>query len=162
MEVTNKIEEVFRVKRKVFIKQAYGITKHHQDAEDVVQQAFLKALGYRETFNSESDVACWMMSIVSREALNMLSSNRHQGMSREIEESDSYSNEEEDFNSRLREEVSKMIASINNTSKRNICFSYFVCGNTPKFIKGELGIDIERVKNVVKSFKADLAVKYKA
>ena len=52
---------------KVF-RIAYNITRHHEDAEDVMQNAFLKAFDTLALFRGDSRFSTWLVSIAINEA----------------------------------------------------------------------------------------------
>lgn len=51
---------------------AYGIVRNREDAEDVVQDAFVKAWRHLGTFDSERRFSPWFLQIVKRTALDAL------------------------------------------------------------------------------------------
>lgn len=69
-------EEVFRAlveehSRMVF-RLAYRVTGNEQDAEDVVQDAFLKAYNHFERFDSRASFATWIHRIATNCAIDLL------------------------------------------------------------------------------------------
>ncbi len=56
---------------------ANTILKNREDAEDVVQEAFLRAWRYRETFNGVRAVRPWLLSITRNAAIDFLN-RRHE------------------------------------------------------------------------------------
>lgn len=69
-------EEAFRAlveehSRKVF-RLAYRVTGNEQDAEDVVQEAFLKAYNHFGRFDSRASFATWIHRIATNCAIDLL------------------------------------------------------------------------------------------
>jgi len=55
--------------RKMILLRALRITRNHEDAEDVVQQAFQKALAHMRQFEGRSSFSTWLTRIALNEAL---------------------------------------------------------------------------------------------
>ena len=62
---------VERFSRDVYGK-AYSILKNHQDADDVVQETFLRVYRALPGFRYESSFRTWLITITTRQALNFL------------------------------------------------------------------------------------------
>jgi RNA polymerase sigma-70 factor, ECF subfamily len=58
---------------------ALRILGHHQDAEDVAQEALVAAWQQLPYFRAESSFSTWLYRIVTRRALNRISRDRHHG-----------------------------------------------------------------------------------
>lgn len=73
-----KREEGFRVLVNVYKKRLYwhirGIVLLHDDADDVLQNTFIKVFRSIEKFRSESALYTWMFRIATNEALSFLKS----------------------------------------------------------------------------------------
>jgi RNA polymerase sigma-70 factor, ECF subfamily len=68
-------ELVNRYKRKIF-RLAKNITRNDEDAEDVLQEAFLKAYEHLDTFEGNSKFYTWIVRIAVNEALMKLRKRR--------------------------------------------------------------------------------------
>ena len=66
---------VERFQRDVYGK-AYSILKNHLDADDVVQETFLRVFRALPGFRFESSFRTWLITITTRQALNFLSRTR--------------------------------------------------------------------------------------
>ncbi len=64
-------ELVSRYERKIF-RLAKNITRHDEDAEDVLQEAFLKAYEHLDRFEGNSKFYTWLVRIAVNEALMKL------------------------------------------------------------------------------------------
>ncbi len=49
---------------------AYSLTANHEDARDLVQETFLKALTYREQFTDQSNLKAWTFTILKNTFIN--------------------------------------------------------------------------------------------
>lgn len=58
--------------RERMLTLARSIVKHPEDAEDVVQDALLRAWRYRETFNAFRDARPWLLGITRNAAFDFL------------------------------------------------------------------------------------------
>lgn len=68
-------ELVQRYERKIF-RLAQNITQNHEDAQDVVQDAFLKAFSHLDNFQGDSRFYTWLVRIAVNEALMKLRKRR--------------------------------------------------------------------------------------
>lgn len=68
-------ELVSRYDRKIF-RLAENITKNREDAEDAMQEAFLKAYAHLKEFHGESRFYTWLVRIAMNEALMRLRTRR--------------------------------------------------------------------------------------
>ncbi len=66
---------VERFQRDVYGK-AYSILKNHLDADDVVQETFLRVFRALPGFRGESSFRTWLITITTRQALNYLGRTR--------------------------------------------------------------------------------------
>jgi len=56
--------------------KAFSILRNHQDADDVVQETFLRVYRALPGFRGESSFRTWLITIATRQALNFLDRNR--------------------------------------------------------------------------------------
>jgi RNA polymerase sigma-70 factor (ECF subfamily) len=68
-------ELVQRYERKIF-RLAQNITQNHEDAQDVAQDAFLKAFSHLDNFQGDSRFYTWLVRIAVNEALMKLRKRR--------------------------------------------------------------------------------------
>src|SRR5258708_20157900 len=72
----NTFEElVTKYDRRLF-RIAYGVTHNREDAQDVVQEAFLKAYQHLAQFRGASQFSTWLIRITVNEALPKLRKRR--------------------------------------------------------------------------------------
>ncbi len=68
-------ELVNRYERKIF-RLTMNITRNHEDAEDAMQDAFMKAYAHLATFQEDSRFYTWLVRIAANEALMRLRKRR--------------------------------------------------------------------------------------
>ena len=66
--------ELFQQNRNRLVRVAMRITRNQEEAEDVVQEAALRALGKLEGFRGESRLDTWIYAIIANSAINRLRS----------------------------------------------------------------------------------------
>ncbi|MBI4909686.1 MAG: sigma-70 family RNA polymerase sigma factor [Acidobacteria bacterium] len=79
---------VERHSRKIY-RLAFRLTGNEADAEDVVQEAFLKAYRNLGNFNGQSQFSSWIYSIASNHALDLLKSRKRRPVQSLTEEQES-------------------------------------------------------------------------
>ena len=80
METTSVLENdayaelawIFKERRQSLVRVALRITKNRDEAEDVVQEAAVKALVKLDTFRHESSMDTWLYAIIGNAALGRL------------------------------------------------------------------------------------------
>ena len=71
---TNGFREVVEANAARIFRLAYRMTGNEQDAEEVVQETFMKAYNNRERFDGRSELATWLYRIATNCALDLLRS----------------------------------------------------------------------------------------
>jgi RNA polymerase sigma factor (sigma-70 family) len=61
------------------------MVENHEDADDVIQNTFLKVVRHIQSFNGESNLFTWVYRIATNECLNFLDSRRKRGLSFSLE-----------------------------------------------------------------------------
>lgn len=64
--------ELYQLHARYMYNVAYNLLQHTAEAEDVMQEAFLKAFGKLETFKGEVSFASWLRKIVVNKCLDTL------------------------------------------------------------------------------------------
>tara|TARA_B110000014_G_C19590119_1_gene313357 strand:+ start:45 stop:533 length:489 start_codon:yes stop_codon:yes gene_type:complete len=159
-EVVKNIEGCYAKNYKAFIKQAHGIIKDHHDAEEIVQETFVRALRFKHSFNEDGDMTKWIKTILFRCAMNHLNENKMQGMSRGVEEEDIFTDSDADYKGLLSSEVSKMVERISDPKKKQVCYNYFIIGNPLRHVAKCSGLGYNNTAYIVKAFKTDLKKVY--
>jgi RNA polymerase sigma-70 factor (ECF subfamily) len=132
------------------VKGAGGPFDTPQDGEDVVQEAFTRALTYIDTFNPDKgNFEGWFRRILQNTMKDHLREKRLKGMSDSEEELE---DEVSLDNDALCSEVAK---EINNKRQpaRDILTMYFLLGYTPKDISKSLNLKSKTVRQAIWRFK---------
>lgn len=71
-------EEQFEQKYQLYSQDlfnvAYGYTRNVQDAEDIVQNVFIKLLQYEHIFKTQNDEKYWLIRVTINESINFVKS----------------------------------------------------------------------------------------
>ncbi len=69
-------EEGYKILIETYQKRVYGVIRKmviiHEDADDILQNTFLKAFRHIHKFNGDSSLFTWLYRIASNESLNFL------------------------------------------------------------------------------------------
>ena len=68
--------QLFQLYNKAMLNTAFRILNNREDAEDVVQEAFVKAFTHLYTFRNESSFGTWLKRIVVNRSINLLKSRK--------------------------------------------------------------------------------------
>src|SRR5207249_10824458 len=74
-------DELVRRTRRPAYLLARRITRNHEDADDVVQESYVKAFRALDRFDSGAAIAPWLLTIVARTALSSLRSTKRRAAS---------------------------------------------------------------------------------
>jgi RNA polymerase sigma-70 factor (ECF subfamily) len=104
---------VERFQRDVYGK-AFSIVKNHLDADDIVQETFLRVYRSLPGFRFESSFRTWLITITTHQALNHLSRIRHSHESLDTQDEDSHEHialrvEENQMTSFLDQEARRLL-----------------------------------------------------
>lgn len=128
-------EELVGMYRKRIYYTAYQMTNCHADADDLSQEAFIRAYGVLETFDEQSSFHTWIYRIVVNLSINYLKKKgryQHFPFDEEIiidKRMPGSSNKSEDDpeqaleNKELHQEITSAIDSLNLKQKKAIIFS---------------------------------------
>jgi len=78
---TDAFAEIVRRTRRPAYLLARRITRNHEDADDVVQDSYVKAFRALDRFESGAAIAPWLLTIVARTALSSLRSGKRRAAS---------------------------------------------------------------------------------
>lgn len=73
---TGAFEQLVRIHQGIALRVAYLVVRDHGEAEDVTQEAFVKAFGSMGRFRPGSPLRPWLLRIVRNEALNRVRSRK--------------------------------------------------------------------------------------
>jgi RNA polymerase sigma-70 factor (ECF subfamily) len=74
---TAAFDLLYRTYAKRILRKVHGITRNHEEAEDAVQEAFLRAFRHIQTFDGRSAFSTWLTRIGINSALMMLRKKRN-------------------------------------------------------------------------------------
>lgn len=67
---TRAFEQLVRIHQRIALRVAYLVVRDHSEAEDVTQDAFVKAYRSLDGFRAEAPFRPWLLRIVRNEAVN--------------------------------------------------------------------------------------------
>ena len=158
------VEELFLIYRARIYRIAYSITKNREDAEDVLQEAFLCAYVHLPAFRCESAFYSWVVRITINSSLTLLCRHRRrneqsingQGLDQSVvkvaEIHDSRRNPERIFSE--QQEYSRLMMSIRKLPKPLRCVAELriVCGLSLNESEAVLGVSKTAIK--ARAFRA--------
>jgi len=129
---------------------AYGLLKSREEAEEVVQDVFLKLWNYRENIRQDSQIEGLLFTIAKRETLNRLRTKASRYVFEEIEEgqSSAYVTDNQISDSELMDISQNTINSLPD-KRRQIVNMRWHKGLTNKEIARELGVSIKFVEKQI-------------
>ena len=158
--MTDQLEQYYRENFGVLCKSMANRVGSLYDAEDVIQEAFLRALRYVDSFDPErSEMSTWFGKIARRAMFDFKRQETLQGLVREEQ-----SGEEPVFDFRelgvsTAHEIEKEIVG-RRENHRDILFLAYVRGYRPREIVEVVNDSARNVKAVLDRFKAEMASKY--
>ncbi len=140
---------------------ALRLTAHKDDAEDLLQDTFLKALAYRNQFEDSSNLKAWACAIMKNTYINNYRKNSRQNTTFDntkdlflLSQNRDTSNVEPDSAYREKE-INKAIERLDNEFK--VPFKMHMQGYKYKEIAEILGIKIGTVKSRISSTRDKLS-----
>ena len=91
----------------------YRITRSEEDAEDVLQEAFISAFRNLDSYRGDATFGAWLKRIVVNKAINTLNKKKHESMlddeHRDIAEEESHAEYREDLTiERVKQGIEKL------------------------------------------------------
>lgn len=161
MDRNDLISKAYTEHYDVLYKAAYARLKDHDNAEDAVQEAFLKAIEYFHTYDPEkAGVGAWVNRILQNVCNKITQVERNRGVSMEFDEELAegvYMTHEGD------QLLDKAIAHINeekNPNTRAILNLYFVDRAKPREIEDIVNLTHSHIVNTVYLFKQKMRGMY--
>lgn len=155
------IEQHYRDNYDKLVKSIANRVGGVYNAEDVVQEAFYRALKYADTYDQEvSELQTWFGNILKRAMYSFKRDELQQGMVR-----DGLDPEEpvEDFRAlgvSTLKEVHHSIEAVRNPAHREVLRLAFIKGYRPREIVEIVDEGIKNIYTILERFKADMVEKY--
>lgn len=150
---TPSVDELFRKYSPSLYWVCMKYTKNKEDAEDMVNQVFIKVQQHLGAFKGQSSVYTWMYRIAANECIQMLRKRKFEvdGNSVEGLEDRLQVNPEHEIDTRLI--LQRMMAK-SDPETVEILFLLYLEGLTQEEVVGRLGISRATVNRKVNAFKA--------
>lgn len=149
--MSNVIEEYYKKERNNLIKRIKNRAGSIDNAEDVVQEAFCRALQYFDAYNSKGDFGGWFNSILENALKQFKNEEKMGGATLHIEEV------EEDFHDEI---VDHYLPAMKNLKPHHqkIVTLYFKKGYTMPEIANATNTNIRSVEKFLERFKEKIRV----
>lgn len=148
----NVVEEFYRKEYDSLVRRVKNRAGSIENAEDVVQEAFCKALQYYDTCINKDNFGAWFRPILDNTLKDNQREERLGGMSLSIEEV-----EDEDIHDEIVDHYLPSVKRLKPLHKK-IVHMYFQLGNTKKEIAEILGVSFETVNTTIRRFSEKLRV----
>ena len=151
---------VYNLYSKAMYNVAYRILGNQMEAEDVMQDSFLKAFTKIETYNSDATFGAWLKRIVINKSINELKKSKAyqtEAISENFEKVDE-NNDEILFTNQKAEHVLKTIQSL-KTNYKVILTLFFIEGFDLEEITEILKISYENCRTTMSRAKESLRKK---
>lgn len=149
---TQAFERLVRNYQGVALRVAYLVTRDHEEAEDVTQDAFIKAYRSLGSFRSEAPFRPWLLRIVRNEALNRVRGARRRDRLALRSGTDLVSGDAAQSPEAVvvgREELDRLLALIDDLPERhqNVVLHRYVLDLSEEETAQVLGIPVGTVKS---------------
>lgn len=104
--------EVYQLYSKAMFNICYRITNHLEEAEDILQEAFLKAFRNMEQYRSDATFGAWLKKIVIHQAINHMKKKKLTLVDMEQQSIEGISTDTSDNFSEMKLEINKVRDSI--------------------------------------------------
>ena len=134
--------EIYDRYYKAMYNTAYRITRHSAEAEDIMQESFLKAFARIDSFNEDATFGAWLKRIVINQSITALNKSKKLA---EVSYNDELKNEEDSGGLVIDANTNDKVKLVLNTLK-NLKENYRVC-LTLHLIEG---YDHEEISEIMK------------
>lgn len=128
---------VMQQKYRILLLEAYSLLRNIPDAEDAVQNAFLKAWLNRDSLRNESYAGTWMRRIVRNESIDMI--RRQQAAKRKIQTKLSVSEQIAEEDLLLSSMAAESMLAVLTDHQSRITKLYYLQGYSTREIAHMLG-----------------------
>ena len=148
---------IYKLYSKAMFNVGYRITRSEEDAEDVLQEAFISAFRSLDSYRGDATFGAWLKRIVINKAINALNKKKHESLPDENEQWDLAEEESppEYRDSLTVERVRKAIEKLPD-GYRSVLSLYLLEGYDHQEIGEILGISESTSKSQLNRAKAKL------
>ena len=148
---------IYKLYSKAMFNVGYRITRSEEDAEDVLQEAFISAFRSLDSYRGDATFGAWLKRIVINKAINALNKKKHESLPDENEQWDIVEEESppEYRDSLTVERVRKAIEKLPD-GYRSVLSLYLLEGYDHQEIGEILGISESTSKSQLNRAKAKL------
>jgi len=151
------IEQHYRDSRSKLISLAYTSLHNHADAEEAVQDTYVNALKYYESYDSDATLHDWLLQILRNCISKKWADISKHGMVVEYVESRDNRAETASLLSRYQKAyVLEKIKELSNPTHKRIVKLYLFNDLDPKEISEQLPESVQNVKKIIVRFKESL------
>lgn len=157
-----ELEQFYADNRDLLLKRLYHRAGSMENAEDVLQEAFVKALTYIDSFNPDSQkLGAWFNTIMNNALKDFKTDERNGGMTRTVEwTEDMAETYEMDYSdSQLCKTIEKEISTKKPEVKQALHLYFFRQYKT-KEISHIVDLNFKQITMIIHRFKADMNSKY--
>lgn len=141
-------------------KRVSRYVPNYADAEDIVQEAYTRAIQYWYTYDPERPLEQWFRTMVRNASIDWKKQDRMSGMTVKVDESNGGILEEEGPNRELSRVVYAEISSIKQVKTKSVIYRRFAMGLPYKTIAEVMDMSEEAVKKSIQRWRAYMKDKY--
>lgn len=156
------IGDYYSANRNKLIKKVSGRAGTPENAEDIVQNAFVKSLQYWDSYNPQvKGLDEWFGCILNNCLKDFMRDERNYGMAMEFDEEELAGIEMASISDNLKEKITKEIglASVKN---QQVLTLYYCQGHTVSEIVQITDLKPKHVKLIAERFRSHMQQRYKA
>ncbi len=158
VDLVVRIEEHYRVNRNRIVKRYTKFAGTKEAAEDIVQEAYYRALRYKDSYNSDSKFETWFSRIL-KNVLNHYKNVEKGGSYEEFDEEVVEGIEFCGYNRVLLEQIRNEIFSYGDDSQEVLSL-YFKWGYSPREISQIVDMKYKAIEQSIYRFKVSIREKY--
>lgn len=159
--VHNIIEENFRSSYRSWVKRVYCRVKKNEDAEDIVMEAYTRALKYQHTFIQGNNFEYWFSRIIANAVKDWKREQHNQfEHQEEFDEQEMAPCPDPSIKRDLYATLSAEIDELEKPERAEIVHLYFILGFKPRDIMKITNQKSVIVNNTIQHFKGKMKGKY--
>jgi RNA polymerase sigma factor (sigma-70 family) len=147
---------LYKLYSKAMYNIGYRITGNEEDAEDVLQEAFVNAFKNLESYRGDATFGSWLKRIVVNKAINLIKKRKENIIAQEDEFDIPAEEAETDYMPELSVESVKRCIEILPTGYRSVLSLYLLEGYDHEEIAGIMGITQSTSKSQLNRAKSKL------